>query len=321
MITELKTTDLTEAHAKISVTAAGALCWRVSQGRLELLLIHRPKYKDWSWPKGKLDSGETNPECAVREVEEEVGVRVKLGIPLPTIHYQVPSGLKEVLYWAAKMDKATPKPDGKEVDQVRWSTPEEAAELLSNPSDKEPLAALVKAYENGDLETYPFIVVRHAKAKPRSSWTRAEGERPLAATGLRQALAVCRLLASWQPKRVVSSPWLRCMQTITPYANSQKSKIRSVEAITEHSAHRNPQKARSAIEYLLDKRKSTAVCTHRPVLPQVIKVLRDRLPEELAEQLPTRDPYLKPGAMLVCQISVKNPNRIVSLEHFDAYDD
>ncbi len=320
-MTDLKTTDLSEAPAKISVTAAGALCWRIRRGRLELLLIHRPRYKDWSWPKGKLDDGETNPECAVREVEEEVGVRVKLGIPLPTIRYQVPSGLKEVLYWAAKLDKATPKPDGKEVDKVRWSTPEEAAELLSNPSDKEPLAALVKAYEDGDLETYPFIVVRHAKAKPRSSWTRAEGERPLAATGLRQALAVCRLLASWQPKRVVSSPWLRCMQTITPYANSQKAKIRSVEAITEHSAHRNPQKARSAIEYLLDKRKSTAVCTHRPVLPQVIKVLRDRLPEDLAEQLPTRDPYLKPGAMLVCQISVKNPNRIVSLEHFDAYDD
>ncbi|WP_043846950.1 NUDIX hydrolase [Crystallibacter crystallopoietes] len=305
----------------VTVTAAGALCWRSRRGQLEVLLIHRPRYDDWSWPKGKLDDGETNPECAAREVQEEINVKVQLGIPLPSIRYPVASGMKEVHYWAAKLDKETPRPDGSEVDQFRWCTPDEAAKLLTSPSDREPLEALVDAHRRDELDTYPFVVVRHAKARPRSSWARPEGERPLAATGQRQALAVCRLLSAWEPKRIVSSPWTRCMQTITPYANFRNQRIRTVDAITEHSAHRNPKKARAAIKAQLDKRKSTAVCTHRPVLPQVIKVLSAHASEEVAAKLPGKDPYLKPGAAIVCQVSNKHPGRIVSIELYDAFDD
>jgi 8-oxo-(d)GTP phosphatase len=316
-----KMADPESPSRSVSVTAAGALCWRARRGRLEVLLIHRPRYDDWSWPKGKLDSGETNPECAVREVMEEVNVTAQLGIPLPSIEYPVASGLKKVYYWAAKLEKSTPTPDGVEVDEVRWCAPAEASRLLSNPSDRDPLEALVDAHRRDELETYPFVVVRHAKARPRSSWARPEGERPLAATGQRQALAVSRLLAAWQPKRIVSSPWTRCLQTITPYALLRNARVRTEEAITEHSAHRNPKKARATIERLLDKRKSTAVCTHRPVLPQVIKVLTAHASEELASQLPSKDPYLKPGAVIVCQVSVNYPGRILSVELFDAYDD
>lgn len=316
-----KMTDQESSTQDVTVTAAGALCWRSRRGQLEVLLIHRPRYDDWSWPKGKLDAGETNPECAVREVMEEVDVTVQLGIPLPSIEYPVASGLKKVYYWAAKLEKSTPRPDGSEVDEIRWCTPDEASRMLSNPSDRDPLQALVDAHRRDELETYPFVVVRHAKARPRSSWARAEGERPLAATGQRQALAVCRLLSAWKPKRIVSSPWTRCMQTITPYARFNNARIRTVDAITEHSAHRNPKKARAAIKGLLDKRKSTAVCTHRPVLPQVIKVLSAHASDELAAQLPSKDPYLKPGAVIVCQVSVHHPGRILSVEHYDAYDD
>ena len=316
-----KMTDQESSPQDVSVTAAGALCWRARRGQLEVLLIHRPRYDDWSWPKGKLDAGETNPECAVREVMEEVDVTVQLGIPLPAIEYPVASGLKKVYYWAAKLEKSTPRPDGVEVDEVRWCTPAEASRMLSNPSDRDPLEALVEAHRRDELETYPFVVVRHAKARPRSSWARPEGERPLAATGQRQALAVCRLLGAWKPKRIVSSPWTRCLQTLTPYARLNNARIRTVEAITEHSAHRNPKKARAAIKGLLDKRKSTAVCTHRPVLPQVIKVLSAHASDELAAQLPSKDPYLKPGAVIVCQVSVNHPGRILSVEHYDAYDD
>jgi 8-oxo-dGTP pyrophosphatase MutT (NUDIX family)/phosphohistidine phosphatase SixA len=305
----------------ITVTAAGALCWRVRNHKLQVLLIHRPRYKDWSWPKGKIDAGETTPECAVREVREEVQVDVQLGIPLPTVHYRVPSGIKEVFYWAARLEDAEPVPDGSEVDDVKWCQVPEALTLLSNPSDREPLEKLVTAHSRGDLDTYPFVVVRHAKAKPRSSWSKAEGERPLAATGRRQALAVSRMLAAWRPQRIATSPWVRCVQTITPYASAQQLKLRSVPQLTEHAAGRNPKKARAAIEALLDKNKSTAVCTHRPVLPQVIKVLEKRMSPELADQLPSADPYLRPGAVIVCQVSVKHRGRIVSVEKFDAYDD
>ncbi|WP_028279624.1 NUDIX hydrolase [Arthrobacter sp. H5] len=310
-----------EADRPIAVTAAGALCWRREQGQLEVLLIHRPRYQDWSWPKGKLDPGETTPECAVREVREEVGITVRLGIPLPAIEYKVPSGLKIVHYWAARAGSMTVKPDGKEVDRFLWCTPARAFELLSNPSDKETLEKLVAADELSNLATWPLIIVRHAKAKPRSSWTRAEGDRPLAATGRRQALAVGRLLQAWGPKKVVCSPWERCVQTMLPYVQGNNAKLKLVDAITEHNAARKPDKAKGIVEKLFDKRVSVAFCSHRPVLPLAILVLQLHMSGRLAENLPATDPYLAPGEAIICQVSSKHHGRIVSVEQFRAYED
>ncbi|WP_323959154.1 NUDIX domain-containing protein [Arthrobacter sp. JZ12] len=311
----------TSTEQRSALVAAGALCWRKRQGQLEVLLIHRPRYDDWSWPKGKIDPGETTPECAVREVREEVGITIRLGIPLPTIEYPVSAGLKVVHYWAARAEGLTPKPDGKEVDAFLWCSPERAAELLSNPSDREPLDALVTAANEDDLSTWPLIIVRHAKAKPRSSWTRAEGERPLAATGRRQALAVSKLLQAWSPDRIVSSPWIRCVQTIMPYVKESGARLKLVDAITERDAARKPDRARGAVGKLFDRRVPVALCTHRPVLPLVLDVLRAHMPMRLANALPTTDPYLAPGEAIICQVSSKNHGRVVSVEQFRAYDD
>ena len=317
------TVDTAAASAQGSgeIIAAGTLCWRIEKGRLEVLIIHRPRYRDWSWPKGKLDPGETTPECAVRETMEEVGLSVKLGIPLATISYPVTSGQKVVQYWAARAERPRPTPDGKEVDRVRWVRPETARDLLSNPSDVEPLDALVAAHEAKDLQTWSLIVVRHAKAKPRSSWSRAEGERPLAATGRRQAIAVSRLLQAWNPERVVSSPWDRCVQTISPYVNQRRAKLKLVDALTEHDAARRPGRTRSAVERVFDKRRPVALCTHRPVLPLVFSVLGNHMAAALQELLPVDDPYLAPGEAVICQVSSLNQGRIVSVEQFRAYDD
>jgi 8-oxo-(d)GTP phosphatase len=313
--------DTKQSRRGAAVVAAGALCWRERSGELEVLLIHRPRYDDWSWPKGKIDAGETTPECAVREVYEEIGLTVKLGIPLPTIEYPVSSGLKVVHYWAAKANGLAPKPDGKEVDDFLWCAPERAAELLSNPSDREPLDALVQASAENRLDTWPLIIVRHAKAKPRSSWTRAEGERPLAASGRRQAQAVSRLLQAWSPERVVSSPWDRCVQTITPYIRRSNAKLKLVDAITERDAARKPGRASSAVEKLFDRRTPVAVCSHRPVLPLILDVLRAHMPMHLANLLPTSDPYLAPGEIIICQVSCRKSGKVVSVEQFRAYDD
>lgn len=304
-----------------SVIAAGAICWRKEQGQLEVLLIHRPRYEDWSWPKGKIDPGETTPECAVREVEEEVGLRISLGIPLASTLYPVASGPKVVYYWAARAERMTVRPDGKEVDNFQWVAPARAAELLTNPTDREPLESLLAAHEADLLETWPLIVVRHAKAKPRSSWTRAEGDRPLAATGRRQAAAVSRLLEAWGPSWIVSSPWERCVQTIAPYLKSKDIKLKLADSITERNATRKPDKARSTVEKLFDKRRPVALCTHRPVLPLVFDVLRQHLPDSLVPALPVDDPYLAPGEVLISHVSSKTPGRIVAVEQFRAYDD
>jgi 8-oxo-(d)GTP phosphatase len=306
----------------VAVYAAGALCWRVKKRKLELLLIHRQRYDDWSWPKGKLDAGETMPECAVREVYEEVGLPITLGIPLPTIHYVVKPGLKEVQYWAANVDDdMPPMPDGKEVDTAVWCSPNKARGLLSNPSDVAPLDALIAAHEADTLATWPLLVIRHAKAKPRAAWTRAEGERPLAATGKRQALYLQRLLMTWHPTKVWTSGWMRCIATISPYAQVTKAKVKVTSWLTEADHKRKPSKAAAVVESLLAKTSAVALCTHRPVLPTVLATMAAHMDAGLAAQLPMSDPHLAPGEVLVAHVSVAEPGRIIALERHKPYED
>jgi 8-oxo-dGTP diphosphatase len=305
----------------VAVTAAGAIPWRVNKDLLEVALIHRPRYDDWSWPKGKIDNGDTIPECAVREVWEEIGLRAPLGIPLPPIHYHVASGLKKVYYWAVKVNGNTLVPDGKEVDSVMWCAPEKAAGLLSNPSDVAPLEHLRDAHEAGTLDTWPLLVLRHAKAKPRSSWSKAEGERPLAATGNRQAQAVGRLLDVWKPMRVVTSPWLRCVATVAPYARAAGAKVKLAEGLTEHKHQRSPKKTAAVIESLFDKQRPVVVCTHRPALPTVLKQVATHTPAPLAKLLPGREPYLSPGEVVVCHVANGGMKRVVAVEQFKPFDD
>lgn len=305
----------------VAVVAAGAVPWRVNSNGLEVLLIHRPRYDDWSWPKGKIDDGETLPECAAREVQEEIGLTAPLGIPLPPIHYRVASGLKVVHYWAIHANGARLIPDGKEVDSIIWCSPEKAAGLLSNPSDVVPLEHVQAAHERDELDTWPLIVLRHAKAKPRSSWSKAEGERPLAATGIRQAQAVGRLLRAWQPPRVVTSPWRRCVSTVAPYSRASGAKVKLVDALTEHRHARTPKKTAAVIAWLLDKQRAVAVCTHRPTLPTVLGQLSKHMAPALRAQLPDSDPYLTPGELLVCHVATGSKNRIVAVEQFKPFDD
>jgi 8-oxo-(d)GTP phosphatase len=308
----------------IAVTAAGAIPWRLNsdnKDELEVLLIHRPRYDDWSWPKGKIDKGETVPECAAREVLEEIGLNAPLGIPLPPIHYHVSAGLKVVHYWAVDVDGARLVPDGKEVDSVMWCSPEKAARLLSNPSDVGPLEHLVAAHDRGELSTWPLLIVRHAKAKPRSSWSKAEGDRPLAATGMRQAQAVGRLLQAWKPARIVSSPWLRCVATIAPYAKASDAKVKLNEALTEHRHGRSPHKTAAVVDALFDKERAVVLCTHRPALPTIFRQLEKHMSPRMKTKLPSADPFLAPGEIVVCHVAHGSKSKVVAVERFRPFDD
>lgn len=317
-----RTVSVRDDGTDADILAAGALCWRIHRGQLEVLLIHRPRYDDWSFPKGKLDDGETLPECAVREVREEVNIKIRLGVPLPVTPYQVKKKSKEVWYWAAEVTDEKPRPDGKETDEVRWVTPTAAYDMLTNPGDAEPLRELERLHQEESLRTVPFVVLRHAKAKPRSSWSRAESERPLAATGKRQARAVERLLTSWRPRHLDCSPWKRCVETVAPYVKKHRHRLKYRKSLTEKRAKQSPAKAAGRMRRSLEVLQPSLLCTHRPVLPIVLEELSEwTLAPELLEALPQQDPYLKPGSAVVAQQALGRNGAVVSLEVHSPFED
>lgn len=324
MADEPRVADGEDPGEPVAVYAAGAIPWRVRSGVLEVLLIHRPRYDDWSWPKGKQDRGETLVECAVREVREEIGLEEPLGIPLPATSYRVTAGLKVVHYWAVKASSSSAvHPDGTEVDSVHWCGTEEAATLLTNPTDVLPLRWLAECQRRGELDTLPIVLLRHAKAKPRGSWTKAEGDRTLAASGLRQAAAVGRLLAVWRPQRVITSPWRRCVDTVRPYIAASKGsvKVRLNEKLTEASHARKPEKSATIVAKLFEKGTSAVICTHRPVLPTLLKAFAQRCETGIEGELPADDPYLAPGEMLVFHVTVEGIPQVVAVEQVKPVED
>lgn len=276
------------------VHAAGALIWRVRKETLQVLLVHRPRYDDWSWPKGKLDPGETLAACAVREVSEETGLDVVLGRPLPTSRYPLSGGqssegkaatVKQVAYWAAQAPDSQHRDDGAttrpprphEVDRVLWLDPRSARERLTRPQDVVQLDALVAWFEADILRTWPLIVIRHGQPYAREEWALADGDRPLVAAGKRQALALVPLLAAWYPRQLVSSPWLRCTETISPYAASTGARVRVKGRLSEDGYRRAPDKSARTVARMLERRIPSVLCTHRPVMPTVMGALAERL--------------------------------------------
>ena len=149
------------------VPAAGTLPWRLSGGRLEVALVHRPRYDDWSWPKGKLDPDEQFPVAGARETEEETGLVVRLGIPLPPAHYTfldyrgIPA-TKEVRYWAAQVIGGSGRLVN-EIDEVAWLDAATAHGRLDYSRDRVQLRALMAAHDAGALATWPLVVVRHVR--------------------------------------------------------------------------------------------------------------------------------------------------------------
>ncbi|RBP65643.1 8-oxo-dGTP diphosphatase [Brevibacterium sanguinis] len=317
--------DSAQASSRVTadILAAGAVCWRDGHDGLEVALIHRPRYNDWSWPKGKVEAGETLPEAAIREVKEETGLDVHLGVPLPTAEYMVGGGnLKKVFYWSAhvRSDQPFAPKNTREVDEVRWFPVAEARTKLSSYADRDQLDALETFGSTDALRAWPLILVRHGKAFPRAKWHETEHVRPLLALGTRQAMALTGLLAAWDIRKLVSSPWKRCMATLVPFSAATGKPIRKAACLSEKAGAADPEKTARYIEKLLEKGKPTAYCTHRPVLPTILGVYAKHAPQGIAAKLPTEDPYLKPGEILVAYVRPGTVPRIVEIERFRPID-
>jgi 8-oxo-dGTP diphosphatase len=130
---------------RVVQAAGGVIVRQTLRGRIQVLLVHRSHREDWTFPKGKLESGESHERCALREVEEETGLRCTLGVELPPSSYINGKGRPKVVrYWIMDPgnDRAEPR---NEVDAVRWASLEEAANLLTYPRDREILTAFAAA--------------------------------------------------------------------------------------------------------------------------------------------------------------------------------
>ena len=311
--------------------AAGALVWREKGGDLQVLLVHRPRYDDWSFPKGKLESGESLCACAVREVAEETGVQVRLEQPLETIRYRLGDGTrKEVRYWAAReLDRGSPalavrgripRASRSEIDGVQWMGVKEARKRLDHAIDRDLLGSLVDLWEDDKLDTWTLVLVRHARAVKRSVWNRPkkrtaeqdEATRPLTGDhGRARARALAPILAAYGVGRAISSPWRRCCDTMAPYCRAAGLKLELEPAITEHAHATAPKTTRKVVERALRMREGpVALCTHRPVLPAVMDVVAEYAPGKLLRSVPNRDPWLKTGEIMVIHMARRPHGKI-----------
>lgn len=257
-----------KASRRPPVLAAGALVWRLKNDKLQVLVVHRPRYDDWSFPKGKAEPGESMVLTAIREVAEETGRQIVLGRYLGKARRRLVSGRKKrTLYWAAQVLpeagpgeelRAAVKPASKhEIDKVRWWKAEKAARKLTHADDKRLLARLVDWYESGQLQVHSLVLVRHAKAVSRATWgygINSEITRPLVmGRGQAQARDVAALLSAYGVRELVSSPWKRCVDTLAPYAHGCGLDLRSDEAFTEVSALMAPELMQASFRDLLER--------------------------------------------------------------------
>lgn len=315
------------------VRAAGALVWRVRGNRLQVLLVHRPAYNDWSWPKGKPEAGEPLTVTAIREVAEETGLDVVLGQPLTGVRYRISGGrTKEISYWAAHVGDDGPwraarpevrRASHREIDEVRWVDVDQALLMLTYDRDRLPLRQLMDQWDDDRLTTWTVVIARHARAQKRSAWKKGgEETRPLTGVGNRQARFLIPMLSAYGVDVVKSSPWKRCMDTVTPYAEAAGVTVHEYPELTEAAHAAKPNRARDVIRNeLWAHGKGCVICTHRPVLPTVMTALTKVAPSRLQESVPQSDPWLKTGEVLVAHLAphAKRGVTLVAIERHRPY--
>jgi 8-oxo-dGTP diphosphatase len=306
--------------------AAGALVWRLVGGQLQVLLIHRPRYNDWSWPKGKLEPGEEALTCAWREVLEETGRQVVLGRPLPSVSYPLKTGRQKLVhYWAARLatDRDNPaicaRPDvavasPREVDRTEWLPAHRAMRRLTRPTDRIPLVKLMERHQRERLNTRAVVVVRHAEATPRSRWPKPESSRPLTERGVGQASGLVTMLAALGIRQVLSSPWARCTATVRPFTRQARVRLGTSRWLTEDDAVLRPDRAERIMRRVLQGHTPMAVCSHRPVLPALLAAVRSVANRKVATDL--LGVALVPGEMMVAHVAVAGPKRgrVIAIE-------
>jgi 8-oxo-dGTP diphosphatase len=234
-----------------------------------VLLVHRPKYDDWSLPKGKLEPGEHVLEAAIREVAEETGLAVTLGRKLLPVRYLAAGLPKRVDYWVAQAPGAAGEfVPSHEIDEVAW-VPADAS--VGSRMTYERDAETVVEFLAGPRPTSPLILLRHASAGTKAAWKGNDSARPLDAEGERDARALAGLLRCFGVSRVVSAPAERCVATVRPYAVAVGGAV-DVEPAFDVAPHRSvvgPHGAKAAAAQAAAG-EPVVICAHRENLPVLL---------------------------------------------------
>lgn len=253
-------------NSSTKIRAAGGLIVRGdSPDTAELLLVHRPEYDDWSLPKGKHDRGESSSDCAVREVWEETGFRCRIVDEAGVTRYRVRDKPKEVDYFLMRPYRSTEFRPNHEVDAVSWVSVGQALGMLTYDFDRELVSAL--SVEAAVAHTTVHLV-RHAKAGNREGWEGPDRERPLTTKGLAQSKALAGELSEVGVTRILTSPYLRCVQTVEPLADHAGVAVESTDHLAEGAGP-------TEIDRLMEEmsRSTVVLCSHGDVIPAVLERL------------------------------------------------
>lgn len=257
------------------VLAAGALCWRVVDGKIRVLLVHRDGHGDVSLPKGKVDPGESLPQTAAREIAEETGLVIALGAPLGTTEYTLPGGREKIVYyWTAEISEesnaASTFAPNSEIASLEWLSLTKAHAALSYPHDREVLDRFQARVENDTLRTFAIIAQRHGKAVPPHSFDGPDAERPLLPEGTRQAKSVAAGIAAYGPAKLASSTAVRCQSTIAPVASLTGLPVKKTAKISQDAYENGTAEVAKVVAKRLRKRVTSVLCSHGPVLPEIM---------------------------------------------------
>lgn len=284
------------------IRAAGGVVWRrrdashLEETAVEVALIHRPRYDDWSLPKGKLAAGESELDGAVREVLEETGFHVRVGRPLGETRYDKASGSgtrpKVVRWWAMQAETGAFAPN-REVDALEWLTLADASARLTRDTDREVL----ERFARGAAPTRTVLLVRHASAGSRAAWDGDDRQRPLDACGIAQADELVRILARYEIGRILSADFLRCTQTVAPVAEAFGIPVTPEPLLSEVGYPGREAEALSLVRGLGDAEHDAVACSQGDVIPDLV----DRLAAEDGYPLarPIRAPKASTWALTI----------------------
>lgn len=257
------------------ILAAGAVVWRTGvNGEVEVVVIHRPQYDDWTLPKGKVEGSETLMACAYREVREETGLKTRLGPYLGDTFYEVNGVPKVVRYWSALALSDDYKSfDRSEVDRLEWLGIEEALTLITIKDDRR----ILKKFKRRNRLTYPLVLLRHAHALEREKWSGDDGDRPLTDKGTRQVVALSKTMQVFGLQKIESSDALRCLNTARPIAEELTIPLEVNPMLSEYEYHRDKKGAKRYIKEIVNLDEPILICGHNPLLSEMARKIGRKL--------------------------------------------